>query len=261
MQDFWPLVLSLSRSLARGGGGLSLFFFVFSFSLSLSLCTVMSPMNCSISMRCLFLLLAFPLISSSCPVHVSSFPMISSSCSPSFPFNPLFMSLAFSRYVRFILHVCPFHCQSFPYISLRVLWLSRPLFPFHSPFTPLVLSPFPFISLSFLLAFPFQFHLSCACPFLFHWDLCGTNPDKLPEDSVMSIRFPFSLPSMPPAYLVPVLSVSISAPLRSYLTSLEDYALSPSCPMISLQLPARGTPTPAYPTICQSVRFHRSVFD
>ena len=69
--------------------------------------------------------------------------------SPSIPFNFPFMSLSFlgmsaslSMYVPF------FHCQSFPYISLRVLWFPCPLFAFQSPSLPLLSCFFRFMSLS-----------------------------------------------------------------------------------------------------------------
>ena len=72
------------------------------------------------------------------------------------------MSASFSMYVPF------FRCQSFPCISLRVLWFACPLSPFHSPCTPLVFISAPFMSLSVPSRFPFISPLlSCHVGFLF----------------------------------------------------------------------------------------------
>ena len=96
------------------------------------------------------------------------------------------MSLSFSRYVRFIFHIPFFRCESFPYISRRADWFPCPLFPFHSPCTPL----FSFLSLSC----PFQFSfvslsfplLSCHVDFLF-----------LPLISLHFLAFPICSPVFP----------------------------------------------------------------
>ena len=79
--------------------------------------------------------------------------------SPSIPFNSPFMSLSFSRYVRFIFHVCPF--LSLPVISLR-----------QSPLTPPVFISFPFMSLSVPLHVPFS---SPSFPFHFPLLSCHVN--------------------------------------------------------------------------------------
>ena len=84
------------------------------------------------------------------------------------PFNSPFMSLTFSRYVRFIFHVCPvlslrvsLHFPSCRLVSLRFFSLS---FPLHSPcfhFCPLHV---PFSSPLFPFHFPL---LSCHVDLLF----------------------------------------------------------------------------------------------
>ena len=75
---------------------------------------------------------------------------------PSIPFNSPFMPLTFSRYVRFIFHVCPV-------LSLRVICrlVSSCFVSLSFSCTPLALFPFqfPFVSLSFPVAF-----LSCRLP-------------------------------------------------------------------------------------------------
>ena len=59
-------------------------------------------------------------------------------------------------HVPVIFSVCPLcRCESVPYISRRADWLPCPLFPFHSPCTPLVFISVPFMSLSVPLCFPF----------------------------------------------------------------------------------------------------------
>ena len=73
--------------------------------------------------------------------------------SPSISFNSPFMSLSFSRYVRFIFHVYPFlslpvislHLHSCRLVSLSFVCLSVP------PLTPLAFISFPFMSLSVAL--------------------------------------------------------------------------------------------------------------
>ena len=95
--------------------------------------------------------------------------------SPSIPFNSRFMSLSFSRYVRFIFHVCPFlslpvislHLPSCPLVSLSFVCLAVPphspcfhFFPLHVPFSPLHV---PFRPPSFPFHFPW---LSCHVNFL-----------------------------------------------------------------------------------------------
>ena len=96
--------------------------------------------------------------------------------SPSIPFNSPFMSLSFSRYVRFIFHVCPFlslpvislHLPLCSLVSLCFVCLSVPphspcyhFFPIHIPFScPLL--PFHFPLLSYHVDF-----LSPACPCIF----------------------------------------------------------------------------------------------
>ena len=83
----------------------------------------------------LFMSCHFSRVSSSCPLPFFSIPL---SC----PCHFLGMSASYSMCVPF------FHCQSFPYISLPVLWFPCPLF-----------APHPFSSPP---SFPFHFHvLSC----------------------------------------------------------------------------------------------------
>ena len=80
------------------------------------------------------------------------------------PFNSPFMSLTFSRYVRFVFHVCPvlslrvisLHLPSCRLVSLCFVSLS---FPLHSPCFHFCPFQFPFVSLSFPAAF-----LSCRLP-------------------------------------------------------------------------------------------------
>ena len=102
--------------------------------------------------------------------------------------NSPFMSLSFSRYVRFIFHVCPF--LSLPVISVRLSW-------------------FPLVSLSFVcLAVPphcpclyfFPFHVHFSSPsFPFHFPLlsCHVNCAS-PACPCISLSF---LPSFPCASL------------------------------------------------------------
>ena len=119
------------------------------------------------------MLLAFPLISPSCPFHDSSFFEDVLVMSPSMPFNSPFMSLSFSRYVRFNFRVCPFlslpvislHLPSCPLVFLSFVCLAVPphspcfhVFPLHvlfsSPSCPVQFPCFPFISPCMCLHFP-----------------------------------------------------------------------------------------------------------
>ena len=87
-----------------------------------------------------------------CPFRVSHDVLVMSlpflSTPPSCPCHFLGMSASFSIPV--------FRCQSFPYISRRVDWCPCPLFPFHSPCTPLGFTSVPFMSLSVPRCFPFM---------------------------------------------------------------------------------------------------------
>ena len=151
--------------------------------LSLSLCSVTSPLSC-LDVRalplhdpelsaCYWLSLDFPFISFSrfpwCPGRV-----------PSIPFNSPFMSLSFSRYVRFIFHVCPvlslrvmsLHLPSCRLVSLSFVSLSFPLHspcfhfcPFHVPFSS-PLFPFHFPLLSCHVDSPHFLALPCIFPLL-----------------------------------------------------------------------------------------------
>ena len=162
------LSLSLSLSLSRSFSlslslclsvSLSLSFSLFlSVSLSLSLhCSVTSPLSC-LDVRALPLHdpelsshYWLPLDSPSCPFHVSH--------------DVLVMSLpCLSTPPSFSMHVPFFRCESVPYISRRADWLPCPLFPFHSPCTPLVFISVPFSSPLFPFHFPL---LSCHVDFLF----------------------------------------------------------------------------------------------
>ena len=112
----------------------------------------------------------FPLISPSCPFHVSHDVLVMSlpclSTPPSCPCHFLGISASFSMHVPF------FRRESFPYISRRADWLPCPLFPFHSPCTPLVFISVPF---SFPLV-PFHFSvafLSCRLPISSAFPLCS----------------------------------------------------------------------------------------
>ena len=64
-------------------------------------------------------------------------------------------------HVPVIFSVCPLHfpCMSRSFVASqfpsRTDWLPCPLFPFHSPCTPLVFISVPFMSLSVFLCFPF----------------------------------------------------------------------------------------------------------
>ena len=83
----------------------------------------------------------------SCPFHSFQLPL----------HHFLGMSASFSMYVPF------FFCESFPYISRRADWFPCPLFPFHSPCTPLVFISVPFMSFSVPLSFRLA-SLSCRLP-------------------------------------------------------------------------------------------------
>ena len=129
------------------------------------------------------------------------------------------MSLAYSRY-------------HFPCMSLSLPVISR-----HLPACPLVCSFF--VSLSFPL------HCPCSQSFPLH--------------------FPFSSPLCSFHFPLPVNApcISCACPCCFHFSSFSFLSNFPwrqhfdsSYPMISLQLPTRGAPTPAYPTICKSVRFH-----
>ena len=95
---------------------------------------------------------------------------------PSCPCHFLGMSASFSMYVPF------FRCESFPYISRRVDWCPCPLFPFHSPCTPLVFISVSFMSLSVPLCFPF---ISPCFPVM-------STSYFLPSFPCTSLHFPFA---------------------------------------------------------------------
>ena len=104
------------------------------------------------------------------------------------PFNSPFMSLTFSRYVRFIFHVCPV-------LSLRVISL-------HLPSCRLV--SLCFVSLSFLLHSPcfhfYPFHVPFSSPlFPFHFPLLTWHVDFLfpPLISLHFLAFPLCSPMIP----------------------------------------------------------------
>ena len=104
------------------------------------------------------------------------------------PFNSPFMSLAFSRYVRFVFHVCPV-------LSLRVISL-------HLPSCRLV--SLCFVSLSFPLHSPcFHFcplHVPFSSPlFPFHFPLLSCHVDFLfpPLISLHFLAFPLCSPIFP----------------------------------------------------------------
>ena len=93
---------------------------------------------------------------------------------PSCPCHFLGRSASFSMHVPF------FRCESVPYISRRADWLPCPLFPFHSPCTPLVFISVPFMSLSVPLCFPF---ISRCCPLM-------STSHFLPSFPCTSLHFP-----------------------------------------------------------------------
>ena len=98
---------------------------------------------------------------------------------PSCPCHFLGVSASFSTHVPF------FRCESVPCISRRADWLPCPLFPFHSPCTPVVFISVPFMSRSPL--FPFHFPLlSCHVDFLF-----------APLISLHFLEFPLCSPAFP----------------------------------------------------------------
>ena len=109
------------------------------------------------------------------------------------PFNCPFMSLTFSRYVRFIVHVCPV-------LSLRVISL-------HLPSCRLV--SLCFVSLSFPLHSPcFHFcplHVRFSSPlFPFHFPLLSCHVDFLfpPLISLHFLAFPLFSPIFPAKHAV-----------------------------------------------------------
>ena len=118
------------------------------------------------------------MISLPCPFHASHDVLVMSlpflSTPPSCPCHFLGMSASFSMHVPF------FRCESVPCISRRADWLPCPLFPFHSPCTPLVFISVPIMSLSVPPLFPFHFPLlSCHVDSLF-----------LPSFPCTSLHFP-----------------------------------------------------------------------
>ena len=104
-----------------------------------------------------------------------TFPMMSGSC-PFYAFNSPFMSLTFSRYVRFIFHVC----------------MSRSFVASHFPTSPVV--PIGFLVLCFPFippAFPLFSLLSLACPFQFPFVSLSC------PAAFLSCRLPISSPHFP----------------------------------------------------------------
>ena len=175
----------LGRNLNALKASLSLSLFLFlSPSLSLSFCFSFPPElprfpgtapSCLLQLSC-------PLISPSCPFHVSSFLMMSWSC-------PLpFLSTSPSCPCHFIFHVCAvlslpvisLHLPSCPLVSLSFVSLSLHSLCFH--FFPFMSLLAPLVSLSFPLAF-----LSCQPP------ICSARFPALPR---VSLLLPSGLPSV-----------------------------------------------------------------